>query len=90
MESIACFQLYSFLNQHNPVTASQWGFRKGRSSKQLLLSMKEKWRLSLGERKSIGIIFFDLQKAFDSVSHQILPKKLQASGLCGMLFKLDF
>ena len=48
--------------------------------------MTEKWRLALGERKSIGIIFIDFQKAFDCVSHQILPQKLQASGLCGDSF----
>ena len=30
LESIACFQRDSFLNQHNLVTASQWGFRKDR------------------------------------------------------------
>ena len=45
--------------------------------------MAEKWRLALAERKSIGIIFIDFQKAFDRVSHQSLPQKLQASGLCG-------
>ena len=44
--------------------------------------MTEKWRLALDERKSIGINFIDFQKAFDHVSHQILPQKLQASGLC--------
>ena len=49
----------------------------------MLFSMTEKWRLALDERKLIGIIFIDLQKAFDIVSRQILPKKLQASGLCG-------
>ena len=48
--------------------------------------MTEKWRLALDERKSIGIIFIDFQKAFDCVSHQILPLKLQASGLCGDSF----
>ena len=48
--------------------------------------MTEKWRLALDERKSIGIIFIDFQKAFDRVSHQILPQKLQASGLCGDSF----
>ena len=48
--------------------------------------MTEKSRLALDERKSIGIIFIDFQKAFDCVSHQILPQKLQASGLCGDSF----
>ena len=58
----------SFLNQHNLVTDSKRGFRKGRSSELLLLGMTEKWRLALDEVKSIGIIFIDFQKAFDCVS----------------------
>ena len=68
LESIACSEPDSFLNQHNLVTDSQRGFRKGRSSKLLLLGMTEKWRLALDEVKSIGIIFIDFQKAFDCVS----------------------
>ena len=48
--------------------------------------MAEKWRLALDERKSIGIIFIDFQKAFDRVSHQNLPQELQVSGLCGDSF----
>ena len=36
------------------------------------------------------IFFIDLQKAFDIVSRQILPEKLQASGLCSDLFDWIF
>ena len=55
LESIACFQLDSFLNQHNLVTASQWaGFRKGRSFALLLLSMTEKWRLALDRENQLA------------------------------------
>ncbi|RMX61521.1 hypothetical protein pdam_00003588 [Pocillopora damicornis] len=39
--SIACFHLDSFLNHHNLITDSQWGFRKGRSSELLLRRMTE-------------------------------------------------
>ena len=51
LESITRFHLDSFLNHHNLITDSQWGFRKGRSSELLLLNITEKWRLSLDERK---------------------------------------
>ena len=44
--------------------------------------MKEKWGLALDEGKSIGIIVIDFKKAFNCVSHQTLPQKLQVSGLC--------
>lgn len=40
-EGIACFHLDSFLNHHNLITDSQWGFRKGRSFELLLHRMTE-------------------------------------------------
>ena len=43
--------------------------------------MTEKWRFALNQGKSIGVIFLDFQKAFDCVSHHLLPSKLQASGI---------
>ena len=49
--------------------------------------MTEKWRLALDERKSIGIIFTDFQKAFDCMCvSSNFTSKLQASGLCGDSF----
>ena len=44
--------------------------------------MTERWRHALNQGQSIGVIFLDFQKAFDCVSHQLLPSKLQASGIC--------
>ena len=82
LESLVCKQLDAFLEHHNLLNNSQSGFRKGRSTELLLLHVTEKWRYALNQRKSIGIIFLDFQKAFDCVSHQLLPPKLQASGIC--------
>ena len=49
--------------------------------------MTENWRSALNQGKSIRIIFIDFQKAFDCVSHQILPQKLQAFGICNEAYK---
>ena len=43
--------------------------------------MTEKLRCSLNRKKSVGVIFIDFQKAFDCAFHQLLPIKLQASGI---------
>ena len=37
--------------------------------------------MALGYRKVVGIVYIDFQKAFDTVSHEILMYKLQAMGL---------
>ena len=41
---------------------------------------------ALNQKKSVGVIFIDFQKAFDCVSHQLFPLKLQVSGFCNVLF----
>ena len=48
--------------------------------------MTEQWRLALDQRKTIGVIYIDFQKAFDCVNHEILSYKLRASGLSGTLY----
>ena len=43
------------------------------------------WTLSIRNRHSVDVIYFDFTKAFDSVSHPKLIHKLQAYGFCGRL-----
>ena len=43
--------------------------------------MTEKWREALESGKVIGMLFIDFRKAFDSLSHEILLRKLSACGI---------
>jgi len=45
--------------------------------------MTEKWRKGIDSGQIIGTLFIDFRKAFDSVSHPILLKKMSASGVSG-------
>lgn len=83
LESQFCSILDNHLQMHNIYSDNQWGFRKGRSTETLLLSMTERWRMALDNNKVIGAIFIDYRKAFDTVSHELLPHKLQAAGIMG-------
>ena len=47
--------------------------------------MTERWLRALDEGKSVAVLFIDYQKAFDTVSHPILLKKLAACGISGSL-----
>ena len=65
--------IYSLIIDHLNVTkelsTTQWGFRSGRSTVTALLSVTQDWFAALESGKEICAIFFDYQKAFDSVPH---------------------
>ena len=67
---------------------NQWGFRKGSKAEGLLLKLTEKWRLAVDSGLTVEVVFIDFQKAFDTVSHDILAFKLQAFGIAGKAFEL--
>ena len=64
----------------------QYGFRQFRSCLLQLLEALEDWTSYLDTCNQIDIIYFDFSKAFDSVSHKLLLKKLTACGISGMLY----
>ena len=83
--SQACRVLEDHLEECNILSSRQWGFRKNRSTEGLLLSLTERWKRALDEGKILGVVFIDFQKAFDTVSHEVLSYKLQAVGIAGNL-----
>ena len=58
----------------------QFGFRKGYSAQQCLLTMIEKWRASLDQNGTCAALLTDLSKAFDCLPHDLLIAKLHAYG----------
>ena len=58
----------------------QFGFRKGYSAQQSLLTMTEKWRASLGQNGTYTALLTDLSKAFDCLPHDLLIAKFHAYG----------
>ena len=65
----------------HPLSNSQWGFQPGKPTVTALLATVDKWLRMLDEGREIGAVFFDLQKALDSVPHKVLMEKLQQAGL---------
>lgn len=92
VEHLLATQIKEHLAQFKLQNEHQWGFRSGRSTEDLLLHQTETWYKALDSNKTIGIVFIDFQKAFDSISHEVLLKKLQASGISGnlLLFIEDY
>lgn len=49
----------------------------------LMVKMTEDWRRALDNKQVVGVIFVDLKRAFDSISHPLLLNKLQGMGIAG-------
>ena len=68
-------RLSGFLEKNLILNNSQYGFRHNRSTLTALVQMTEKIVSSLDAECSTIAIFIDLQKAFDTIDHDILIKK---------------
>ena len=51
----------------------------------MLTSMTEGWKTAIDKGLTVGAVFIDFQKAFDTVPHYILSHKLHAFGISGSL-----
>jgi hypothetical protein len=79
--------LYLRLSEHvtvnNLLTEQQYGFRKGYSTDEAIFKLTYEVLNALNDKSMVGSIFFDLEKAFDSVNHSLLIKKLPYYGIAG-------
>ena len=77
-------RLYSFFENENLIFENQFGFRKKHSTVHPLTDLTEDIRQAIDSNKFACGIFVDLQKAFDTVDHGILLKKLEHYGIRGI------
>ena len=64
------------------------GYRKGFNAQHALLSLIEKWRISLDKEGFGGAVLMDLPKAFGTLNHDLLVAKLHAYGFDRSALKL--
>ena len=70
-------RIYSFLDKFNLLYKLQFGFRSKYSTSHALIHMTETIRAALDSGNGTCGIFVDFIKAFDTVNHEILLKKLE-------------
>ena len=80
-------RLYSFLEHQGTIFEKQFGFRKKHSTTHALVDLTEDIRLAIDNNQFSCGVFIDLQKAFDTVDHDILLKKLDHYGVRGVANK---
>ena len=77
-------RLCNFLEKYNCLYKKQFGFRNSHSTNHALISITEKVRETLDNNEYFCGVFLDFQKAFDTVNHNILLKKLYHYGISGI------
>ena len=77
-------RLIEFLEEKQILYYRQFGFRRDFSTNHAILTLIESVQKALDDGKFACTIFIDLEKAFDTVSHDILLEKLNHYGIRGI------
>jgi hypothetical protein len=70
-------------DQHNILVDEQFGFRNKLATTDAIFKLINKIQIALNDKIMMGGIFCDLEKAFDSINHDILITKLNFYGVEG-------
>ena len=77
-------RVVKYLDKHNMLFQSQYGFRKKHSTNLATIELVTKMLQAIDNSEYTIGVFLDLTKAFDTVNHEILLKKLEHYGIRGI------
>jgi hypothetical protein len=78
-------RLNSFFEKNKTLYSGQFGFRANHSTNHATLLITNKIQKAIEKKMYSCGIFLDLSKAFDTVNHKILIKKLEYYGIRGIV-----
>ena len=74
-------RVMKILSEHNILYQKQFAFQKRFSTTHAIIIHFEDIEESLDNKQSVCTVFIDLQKAFDTVNHNILLNELPHYGM---------
>ena len=86
LEKVIYKRVYGFLNSSNQICQSQYGFRTNYSCENAIQELLGKILKGMENKQFTVAIFLDLSKAFDSLEHSTLLRKLEAYGIRGISY----
>ena len=87
LERIMYRRLYSYLQENKILYSKQFGFQTGHSTDHAIIQLVEQIYENFEENKYTLGVFIDLAKAFDTVDHKILLRKMENYGIGGTTLK---
>jgi len=72
-----CKRLSEFIENNNILYEYQFGFRKNYSTSHAVMQVMDNIYQNWGNHELTIGIYLDLQKAYDTVNHDILLKRLE-------------
>lgn len=83
LETILCKYIYNFVK--SKISPSQHGFMSGRSTASNLAVLSQYVSEGLNSQCQVDVIYTDFSKAFDSIDHFLLLRKLRRIGFSNSL-----
>lgn len=86
IEKIMHIRLSKFLDKYQLISDNQYGFRKGKSTELALMKFTKIIYSNENNNIKSAAVFLDISKAFDTVNHRLLLKKLHSIGIRGHIY----
>jgi hypothetical protein len=86
-EKVLKFPLCDHLKRNKIISEHQHGFLSGRSTQTQLLQCLNDWSRAIDNGAFVDVLYIDISKAFDSVSHKLLMEKLRSYGIAGKFLR---
>ena len=80
--------MLNFINKHNLLAFEHFGFTINSSTEQAITTIYDKFLDNLDNKQYTCAILLDIKKAFHTIDHQILLKKLYHCGFRGKLWNI--
>ena len=86
LEKLVYNRMMKFINKNNILNENQFGFREHRSTEMAILKFANMFYDASENNDTMFGIFLDFSHAFDSLSHEILLKKIYNYGFRGKAY----
>lgn len=84
LEKCVSVRLVNYLNEFSILSNDQFGFRKSKNTTDAIMNLIEHIYSELNCKKHTVGVSIDLRKAFDTVNHELLLRKLSSYGVRGV------